>query len=131
MKADRRSGGFPPCAGQSGAGEDGFVNTWRNTGRWVVVALLRALAPVPVVVGQLMLSDRGATTITAAIVAIGVAATIMCLLGSVVAARLTLRSPQQGPSQERSPQWRPAQWRPAQRKPARHATRGHQAAGRQ
>jgi hypothetical protein len=76
----------------------------------VAAILLLALAPVPVVVGRLVLSDRGATPITAAIVAIGVAATIMCLLGSVTAARLTLR-----PAQRR----KPAQ----QRKPARHTSK--------
>lgn len=80
------------------------MNTWRNAGRWLVAALLLGLAPVPVIAGRLMLADKGATPITAAIVATGVAATIMCLLGGVTAVRLTHR---------------PAR----QRQPARHTTR--------
>jgi hypothetical protein len=56
-----------------------------------VAALLLAMAPAPVVVGRLMLSDHGATPVTATMVAVGGAATILCLLGSVTAARLTDR----------------------------------------
>lgn len=65
------------------------MNTWHRAGRWVTAALLLAVAPVPVVVGRLLLADRGATPATAAAVTVGVATTILCLLGSAtVAARL-------------------------------------------
>jgi hypothetical protein len=65
------------------------VNTWHRAGRWVTAALLLAVAPVPVVVGRLLLTDRGATPATAAAVTVGVATTILCLLGSAtVAVRL-------------------------------------------
>lgn len=88
------------------------MNVWRNTGRWVVAAVLLGSAPAPLIAGRLMLSDRGATPVTATMVALGVAATILCLLGSVTALQAT-----------------PRPFR--QRRPARHTVdRGMSRAGR-
>jgi hypothetical protein len=57
----------------------------------VAAAVLLGVAPLPVTVGQTLLADRGATPLTASAVAIAAAATVACLVGSVIAVRLAYR----------------------------------------
>ena len=64
---------------------------WQRAGRWVTAAVLLGLAPLPVTVGQTLLADRGATPLTASVVAIAAAVTVACLVGSVTAVRLAYR----------------------------------------
>lgn len=70
---------------------------WRRAGAWVVAGVLVAFAPFPLAVGTRMLSGRGATPLTAAVVTVSVTVTIFCLVAGVVAVWVAFRLPPADP----------------------------------